>query len=418
MLGVVRMLRDGALSSLVVVPQFRRLWLSNFFYFAGIWSQTLVLGWYVFDITRSEFLLAVFTTARLAPMLLGPFGGLIADRVSRVRFLMVITTWALIVIMALAVLVTLHKATYWEIVLGGFLIGLTQSPAQPARFTLVLDLVGRGRLTNANALNSLAINTTQALGPSLGGVLVGTLGVAPALWVSGSWYLISVVCLLRIRDAADLETHHDLGRVRIGKELMEGIRSVMMSNVSMAILAVSFVANIFIWPIYQTFMPVFADRLGLGSAGLGWLFATFGCGAISGSLIIASKSNLRYKGRVYVLGTGVFGVGLAAFALSTTVPLSFVLVLVVGLGSACFSVLQSTLLLLSTPDGVRGRVMGLQVLAIGILPIATMVHGAAAGAVGVWASSAVSGVLAGLLMLGIYVRARGLRALGSGGDGT
>lgn len=107
-----------ALSSLRSSPGFRLLWISNLFFYGGAWTQTLVLGWLVFDTTRSEFLLAVFTAVRLAPMLLGPFAGVLSDRYDRVRLLMSACLWALGAVVAVAVMASSGPVSYGALVAG------------------------------------------------------------------------------------------------------------------------------------------------------------------------------------------------------------------------------------------------------------------------------------------------------------
>ncbi|HET6741215.1 MAG TPA: MFS transporter, partial [Kribbella sp.] len=155
------------LSSLRDNRAFRLFWFSNLFFFGGVWTQTLVLGWLAYESTHSDFLVAVFTAVRLAPLLLGPFAGAFADRHNRVRLLIIAASWALVAVSAVATLASLGKASYWVLVVGGLAIGLAQSPSQPARASLVMDLVGRQNLSNANALNSMALNMTQVIGPAL-----------------------------------------------------------------------------------------------------------------------------------------------------------------------------------------------------------------------------------------------------------
>lgn len=94
-------------SSLIRFPNYRRLWISNLFFFAGLWTQTLVLGWLVFGLTRSEFSVALFTAARLTPLMLGPLSGVISDRFDRVRLLLIAAGWAFATMAVIATLVSL-----------------------------------------------------------------------------------------------------------------------------------------------------------------------------------------------------------------------------------------------------------------------------------------------------------------------
>lgn len=398
----------GMFPSFKRYPRFRLLWLSSFFFFGGVWTQTLILGWLVFDITNSEFLLALFTAARLGPMMLGPVSGVIADRLDRARFMLVTVVWAFAAVSAVALLVSLHHVSYWAVVVGGFCIGLAQSPAQPARYTLVSDIVGRNDISNANALNSMALNMTQVIGPAIGGAMIGFFGVATALWISSLWYPLSFIMLWPIRDVGRAPTGVVHGSAL--KQLTEGVRIVLTDRMMASVLFVSLVANIFLWPVYQAFMPVFAkDILDLGASGLGWLLTCSGVGALAGSLAIAFLGDFKHKGAMFIFGTALWGAFWAVFALSRSVPVSFALMFAVGVASSAFGVLQSTLLLMLAPPAVRGRAMGLQELAIGILPLATVIHGAVAGVIGVANSTAVSGLLLVLFMLYLAVKVPALR---------
>lgn len=366
----------AALASLRGNRPFQRLWFSNVFFFGGVWTQTLVLGWLAFEMTHSEFLVAVFTAARLAPMFLGPVAGAFADRHNRVRLLMVACAWAMAAVSVVAALATAGLLPYWVLVVGGLAIGLAQSPSQPARASLVLELVGRENLSNANALNAMALNMTQVIGPGLGGALVAAIGAPAALWVSTAWYGASLVLLLPLRGYGKV-VHDEVQSVLA--MVAGGLRVIGRNRLAVAVLLVTLSANTLLWPVYQSFMPVFAEQsLGLDAAGLGALLTCCGIGGLIGSLVIAGLGDFRCKGGVFVVGTALWACLWALFALSHTVPLSFVLICVIGLTSAAFGVLQTTLLLMTTDPAVHGRALGLQELAIGIMPIATLVLGAIA----------------------------------------
>ena len=383
---------------LTMNPRFRLLWLSNLCYFAGVWMQTLVLGWMVFDITDSESKLAVFTAIRLAPMLLGPLSGVIADRFDRARFMLATVLWATAAVVVIAALVSTGHVTYWGIVIGGFAIGLAQSPAQPARYALVLDVVGRENISSANALNSMAVNMTQVIGPAIGGALISGLGASTALWISVLCYPASFLLLWPIRDAGRVP--RTAVRESVGKQLADGLRMVRRSRLIAAVLLVTLAANVFLWPVFQAFMPVFAkDILDLGPTGLGLMLTCSGIGGLVGSVAVAMLGDFKYKGGLFIFGTAIWAILWSLFALSRSVPLSFALIACVGAAGAPFGILQGTLLLMLAPGPLRGRAMGLQELAIGILPLATFLHGLVASVIGV----AVSTVLSGLLLAGCMV---------------
>ncbi|WVT75699.1 MFS transporter (plasmid) [Sinorhizobium chiapasense] len=382
-------------SSLLLYPGYRRLWISNLFFFAGVWTQTLVLGWLVFDTTRSEFSVALFTAARLGPMMLGPLAGVVSDRFDRPRLLLAASGWAFTVLSAIALLVALDKISFWGLVFGGFCIGLAQSPSQPARFALVADLVDRERLSNANALNSLVLSMTQMIGPALGGTMIVAFGAASALAISAGWYLVSFIALWPMRNLKSRRQpvrEEDL--VSLVSLVAAGFRTISENVLLRSVLGVTFLANILLWPIYQGFMPVIAkEHLGLTPTGLGWLLACAGTGSLAGALVIASLGDFRYKGGLFLIGTAIWGGLWATFALSSSMPLSFVLMGLIGLSASPFGVLQTTLMLMMTEPHVQGRVMGIQELTIGVMPVSSLVLGAAAEIVGIANVALISGTL-------------------------
>ncbi|GAA1571447.1 MULTISPECIES: MFS transporter [Kribbella] len=370
---------------------FRLLWFSNLFFFGGVWTQTLVLGWLAYETTHSDFLVAVFTAVRLAPLLLGPFAGAFADRQNRVRLLIIAASWALVAVSTVATLASLGKAPYWVLVVGGLAIGLAQSPSQPARASLVMDLVGRNNISNANALNSMALNMTQVIGPAVGGLMITGLGAPAALWVSTFWYGVSLVALLPLRAFGQVVGGHTESAVRM---VTSGLREIARNRLASTVLLVTLAANTMLWPVAQSFMPVFAqESLGLDAAGLGWLLTCAGVGGLAGSLVIAWLGDFRFKGGLFVVGTALWGALWALFALSHNVMVSFVLMTAIGVMSAAFGVLQTTLLLMTTPEPLHGRALGVQELAIGIMPVASLALGAFAEHYGVNVTTFVSAVL-------------------------
>ncbi|WP_419994955.1 MFS transporter [Streptomyces boninensis] len=382
----------GAFSSLRDSPGFRWLWCSNLFFFCGTWTQTLILGWLVFESTHSEFLLALFTSVRLAPMLLGPVAGVLSDRYDRVRLLMVACTWALVAVSVVAAAESLYTVPYWLLLLGGLVLGLSQSPSQPARMALVMDLVGRENLSNANALNAMAMNMTQVVGPAIGGAMISAIGAEASLWISTAWYGVSLAALwpLRGRAAARGAPAGGGGRESVARMLTSGLRTVLTNRLAAAVLGVTLSTNILLWPIFQGFMPAFADELSLDATGLSWLLACSGVGGLVGSLIIARMGDFRFKGGVFVIGTAVWGGLWALFAASDAVPVAYALMACIGILSASFGVLQTTLLLMTTDPSVQGRALGIQELAIGAIPVASLGLGALAEEYGVQATTLVS----------------------------
>lgn len=404
----------AALASLRGNRPFQLLWVSNLFFFGGVWTQTLVLGWLAYELTRSEFLVAVYTAARLAPLLLGPLAGVLADAADRVRLLLLACGWATTAVAIVALLASTGTLSYGALVVGGLAIGLAQSPSQPARAALVLELVGRRNLSNANALNSIAMTMTQVIGPALGGTMIAALGAPAAIWISTLWYLVSFALLLPLRGVS----RHGAAPVQgasVLRMITSGLRSIAGHRVAVAVLLVTLAANTLLWPVFQSFMPVFADQaLGLDAAGLGALLTCAGVGGLLGSVVIAALGDFRGKGALFVLGTMAWALCWAGFALAGAVGWAFVLMGMIGVFSAAFGVLQTTLLLMATEPAVHGRALGLQELAIGIMPVASLVLGQIAEHVGVGATTFGAALLMVGCLLLIMVRVPELLRFGAG----
>ncbi|MGB3876907.1 MAG: MFS transporter [Shinella zoogloeoides] len=402
-------------SSLILYPRYRLLWVSNLFFFAGVWTQTLVLGWLVFEMTGSEFSVAIFTAARLSPLMLGPLAGVISDRFNRPRLLLVASGWAFCVLTVVALLVALDRISFLGLVAAGFCIGLAQSPSQPARFTLVSELVGRRSLSNANALNSIVLSMTQVIGPALGGAMIAAFGAAAALAISALWYLVAFLALWPLRQVKN--SHEVIGPQSLRLLLSAGFSTVLSNRLLGSVLLVTFAANILLWPIYQGFMPVIAkEHLGLSPSGLGWLLACAGTGGLAGSVIVAALGDFRYKGGLFVLGTAIWGALWAVFALCSSVPLSFALMVLIGLAAAPFGILQTTLMLMMTEPHVQGRVMGIQELTIGVMPLASIMLGAAAEAIGITHVALISGTLLATFLALLALRVPALLRYSGHGD--
>ncbi|HJM74428.1 MAG TPA: MFS transporter [Dehalococcoidia bacterium] len=372
--------------------QFRLFWLSSIVFFSGFWAQLVVLAWLAFEITGSEFAVAAFAAARFAPLLFGPVGGLVADAANRPRLLMLTNLVALAIGAITALLATLDVIAYWHVLVSGFLIGMTQAPLQPTRFTLLMDIVPRDEFSSANALNMAAMMGSRIAAPAAAGALIATSGGDIALWFSAVWYVPAAYLIWRVTEPRGRDFRSASAGVLT--DLADGFRLALSSRALGAVLLVSIAANLFAWPVVQGFMPVFADEvLSVGAAGLGVLVAAHGAGALVGALLIASLGDFPRKGQLFLLSTGIFGLLLIPFALTESMPLAVALMVTSGLASAGFGVMQSTLTLLLAPEEARGRVTGMLMLSIGVLPLSMLGQGAIAGAVGVVATTVAAGIM-------------------------
>ena len=388
---------------------YRFFWASNLCFFIGTGIQGLVMAWLTYSMTGSTFLLGMFTAANLMPQLLGPFGGIAAERMDRVRLLLGAITVCVLIGLTVTALSLMGTLAFWHLVVAGFALGITQSTMMPVRNTVVVDLVPRTQLSAAMALNNIAMMSNAAIGPLLGGVLYRHFGVLAALGAAVCAALAAGLLLVRVGIPGAPSIRSTVSPLQ---GLIDGFRIVAKHRAMVIVLLVTFLANLFGWPAFATFMPVFAkDVLLIGPDGLGSLQTAFGVGALCGNFAIASLGDFRWKGQLYLWGTVGFGLFYALFALSHAYPLSLGLLFWAGVSASAFGVMQSTLLLLLAPPEVRGRVMGTMMLAIGIMPLSSFALGGIAGHFGVQATAAACGLAVVCCMLAVFAASPSLRKL-------
>ncbi len=391
-------------------PDFRAVWWSTLYASSAWWAQTVVLAWLAFDLTGSELAVSAAAATGFAPMLLGPVGGLLADRMHRPRLLIGSQLVALAAGVAIAALVMLDLAEYWHVLVAGALVGVMMAPLQPVRFTLTMDLVGERRVSSANAVNAVGMLGSRVVAPAIAGGLIARYGADVALWFSAAWYIPACWALIRLGDE---RRGGAASAIVVMGEIAEAFRHALASRPLRALLVVTVLANTFAWPVILGFLPVFAEEVfDVGAAGLGLIVGVNGMGALIGAVGIASLGDFRRKGMLYLVATMTFGIALTAFAVSGWFGLALVLIFIAGAGSAGFGVMQSTLTMLLAPPDARGRVLGVLMLSIGVLPGAMLVQGAVASAIGVAATTAVSGVVLCVLTMAVAASSADLRRAG------
>ena len=388
---------------------FRFLLTSNFIYQVNWWMQLLTMGWLAYELTDSALLVAVFAAARLTPMLLGPFVGAIADRVNRRNLLITVRSLTIILASTLAILVITNHLTFWLLTVIGFLQGIIWSASYSASYSLTADIVGKEGITNAIALNMVAMNIPRIIGPLFGGALIIFLGPANCFWVAASLAGLAITTLFMVKIPGKITAAVPKSVLR---DIAKGFKYVIHNRDMLSVLALTFIANIFYVPVVQAFMPIFAkDNFGLDAMGLGFIMATLGAGSLIGAFTIASLGNFKWKGLIYLCATGLTPVFLGAFALSRSLPLALVLIGLLGLAGSGFGTMQSTLTLILAPEDMRARSLGFLQLAIGVLPFGCLIMGAMSDAIGVSLATAIGCSITVTIVIVIAVVFPNLRRL-------
>jgi MFS family permease len=359
---------------------YRLYWISLLASFSAQQMLLLVRGWLVYDLTDSALALGLVSAAAGVPILLfSLYGGVIVDRVDKRKLLIVTQALTAMATLTIAVLISTGAIALWHLIIAAIANGLILSFDLPGRQAIIPQLVEQRQIMNAVALGSGATNLTRVIAPALGGVLVGVMGIDGVYYLIVACYVASAAFLLTM--PALLTPTRD-SKATVRSDLIEGLRYIRRSSVLPALLAMAIVPIAFGMP-YMMLMPVFAiDVFNMGASGLGYLMAAAGIGALAGSFLVASLGDFKHKGVLLLVASASFGVFLILFANSNYFYIALFFLLGVGMANSIYMATNNTLLQINTEDRMRGRVMSLYMMTIGLLPIAVLPASAIAESLG------------------------------------
>jgi len=376
----------------------------------GTWMQNVAQAWLVYQLTNSPFKLGVEAFAAGVPALIvSLWAGVVADRTPKRRLLLATQTGMMILAFILAGDMFLGTVQWWHVAVLAFLLGTANAFDAPARQAFVVEMVGRGELMNAIALNSAMFNSARIVGPALAGLTLAALGAAWCFVLNGVSFL-AVIAGLALMDvkpyvgAAATESHW--------AQMREGVSYVWHQPTVRSLLTLVAVSNLFAFG-FLALLPAFAqDVLHIGTVGYGLLSTALGVGALTGALILATLGDHRRKGVVLTAGNLTVPVVVIALSQSRSYHLTLALLAIGGLGFMTQNATSNTLLQKIVPDGLRGRVMSVYMMVfLGFYPIGSLVAGTVAERFGVPAGAAFGGVVALAYGLYLFWRTPQIRAL-------
>jgi len=366
----------------------------------GTWMQQVAIGWLVYRLTGSAFLLGLVAFVSQGPgFVLAPFAGEFADRYSRHRI--VIITQSVMMIQALllgTLILTGHVTVGWILVLMGVL-GAASGFDIPARQSFLIDMVDdRDDLPNAIALNSSIFNAARLVGPAIAGFAIAAVGEGWVILLNGISYLFVLSSLLAMRIEPRVRTR---GRGAVLRRVGEGFRYAYAFRPIRTILALVAVVSLVAVP-FSVLLPVVAtDVLAGGPRMLGLLMSAMGLGALAGALFLASRRTVVGLGRLIIINATLFGTSLLLFAFARSVLAALPLLALAGFGMMAQMASSNTVLQTLVDDDKRGRVMSLYTMAFsGTAPIGSLLIGWAAARFGAPVAIGIAGgvtVVAALL---------------------
>ncbi len=357
---------------------FRLLWFGLLASNAGTWMASTGEGWLVTDLEpeRAAFWLGAISLTFAVPMLvLPPIGGAVADRFSRLRLLWIVQTAYLLMSITLAAVVLSGNASVWVLIVYAFGNGVVLAFDSPTRHSLLPDIVTRDQLTSAVSLNSVAFTGASLVGPAIAGGLIPLIGVGGVFAVNAVSCVATLAAIAMFRDLPATTraagTHENVVR-----SIARGFHYVATMPMIAGVMLVSTVSGLFARS-YTPLLAVYArDVYHVGSGAYGALIAAGGLGTLIGAFGLASRSDPVRKGRVIGVALIVQASLLVLFAATAHFWTALPILLLVGVLSAISSALISTVIQLTVPNELRGRIMSLYVLTlVGVPSIGSFVLG-------------------------------------------
>lgn len=348
----------------------------------GTWMQQIALGWLVYRLTDSAFLLGLVGFAGQIPtFLLASFAGVLADRYNKHKIIIITQTLAMLQASVLAVLTLTNTIQIWHIISLSVFVGIVNAFDMPTRQSFVIDLVDdKSDLPNAIALNSSMFNTARLVGPTIAGILISLLGEGLCFLLNAISYIAVIIALFMMHIVPKVET---INKERVLQGLKEGIKYAYNFKPIKILLLFLAIVSLTGGP-YTVLMPIFARDILKGNANtLGFLFGAVGIGALIGAIYLASRKSVLGLGRWIAISSIVFALGLILFSFSQNFILSIILMLFTGFGMMIQMASTNTLLQTLVDDDKRGRVMSLYVMAfMGTAPIGSLIAGTLASKFG------------------------------------
>jgi MFS family permease len=403
------------------IRDYRYLWLGSLCSSFGMNMQMVARGWLIYALTGSSEKLAwVMVSFMLPQVLFSLVGGALADRLPK-KF-MVIASQGLnfVASLILALIIISGNVTFWHFIYFGIFNGTVLAFNMPARDSLIPEIVGERFLLNAMALRTTSMNLARIVGPASAGAVIAlfaegdktsTFGVGVVYCAIAGLYLVAAISTFMVRMSGQPSA---VERHSIGREIAAGVRFVWASPVLSGLVLMSIVPFLFGMPA-QSLMPAFnEDVLGGGPEDLGFIMGAMGAGAIIGSLTLARMSDVRRRGLIMFGSCALWGAGIMAFCQSSTLPVAMVLVAFMGMFSTSYMAMNRTLIQLSTNQEMRGRIMSIDMMVHGMMPLGILPFGFLADYMGIRFALTLSGFLLALLSLVLLATLKSVRQIDRG----
>ncbi|WP_342362059.1 MFS transporter [Terrarubrum flagellatum] len=368
---------------------FWRLWLVGAVQFSVRWIEMLAIGIFVYQSTGSPFLVTLLTMLRVLPLaLFGAFVGAAADLVEGRAVLLLNTLTLLATSVTMAFLAYAGRLEIWHLAIATFTSGVIWSTDMPLRRLMIGRVVGPDRMANAMVFDVGSSNASRMAGPAIGGAALAAWGINGCFALGAVMYLLAILAAAGIRYRNPHKPNNSSLRLR---NILDAVALVRSDKRLLGVFAITFIFNLFAWPNLSLIPVIGKDNLHLGPTGVGLLASMEGVGAITGVLVVYFFGRPAYYPKLYIYSVLAYLVALTTFAMLPDPSLAGVALFMAGLGGSGFAITQSTLAFRSATPEMRGRILGLLSVSIGIGPLGFLQVGLLANAFGAPLATIITG---------------------------
>ena len=362
----------------------------------GRWMDVVVMGLLVLEMTDSAFQVALLFVFRWLPMLaFALISGMVADRANRWAIMMVSRMVAVATTGAILALVLTGAVEPWHVFIASFFLGWLFVLEFPSRRSLIYDLVGNDRIVSAMSLETISMTLGRFMGPFLAGLLIELTDFSGTYIVLMVVYIVAFVLILVMKGRGPVRAPSPYA---FWSTVSRGFKYSVNNSVIRSVLVITLIMNSMAFSVESLFPVVAKNHLGVGAGLTGILISAQAIGSLAAASVIASLAVVRYHGRIFALGLVLQLISLLFFALSPWYPVSFLMLMLAGLGAAGYSTMQSTIILISSEPEMRGTALGMLGQCIGVAAVGGLAVGVVANYFSAQAAVAMS-VSLGLLLL-------------------
>lgn len=385
---------------------FRYYWIGMWVSLIGTWMQNIAQPWLAYTLTKSPFLLSLIGILQFTPMLIfSLFAGVIIDKFSKKKILLLTQSASLIITLILAILVWQGTIQYWHILIMSVLLGIVNSIDMPTRQSMVIELVGKEDLMNAIALNSMVFNIARIIGPALAGLVMGYAGMAICFFVNSISFGAVVISLLFIK-------LHPVERKpkknsNVLEEIKDGLKYIYHKDILLYTILIMAIVGTFA-PNFNVLVPVFAEQiLNQNEAGFGILMSFMGVGSFLGSMFIATSSKKGPKKFIIFIAPLIVGFFLIVIGFTNVFLVTGIFLAITGFFFITFSSSANSTLQLNSSNEYRGRVMSVYTLVFaGSTPFGNLYAGLITEGFDARVGFAACGAIIIILMIPLFIYKR------------